>query len=78
MLNIQERIDVTLVNSLPKWIFWNGRTYKISKVGLHHSYYEGKSLYHIFSVISGNLFLRLKLKSENLTWILESIQEVNN
>ena len=59
----------------PRWVVWNGRLYPIAKVGLHHTYREGKTLYHVFSVATKNLFFRLVLNTENLHWKLEEISD---
>ncbi len=63
------------MESIPRWVTWHGRTYRILKIGLHHTYREGRTLYHVFSVTTKNLFLRLKLNSENLSWKLEEISD---
>jgi hypothetical protein len=72
---IDEKITVGIVDNSPKYVLWNGRSHNITQVGLHHLYREGRILYHIFSVVSGTLFLRLKLNTENLYWRLEEIQD---
>jgi hypothetical protein len=59
----------------PRQIFWDGRIIRIAKVGMHHTIREGRTLFHIFSVISDNLFFRLKLDTENLFWTLEEIAD---
>jgi hypothetical protein len=61
--------------SEPRKIFWQNRLYPITKVGLHHTFREGRTLFHIFSVTSNNLFFRLRLDSENLFWTLEEISD---
>lgn len=60
---------------IPRWVIWNGRMYPVSKVGLHHTFREGRVLYHVFSVISNALFFRLVLNTENLHWRLEEISD---
>jgi hypothetical protein len=55
----------------PRCLTWKNRVYPVSKVGFHHSYYEGRTLYHVFSVASKTLFFRLILNTENLHWILD-------
>jgi hypothetical protein len=57
----------------PKWILWNKRLYAVSQVGLHHTYRQGRTLYHVFSVVSQDTFFRLILNTENLHWRLEEI-----
>jgi len=60
---------------VPKSLVWNGRLYGITKVGLHHTYREGKTLFHVFSVVTPTLFFRLVLNTENLHWRLEGISD---
>lgn len=61
----------------PRSLIWNGRLYPIIKVGLHHTYREGRTLYHVFSVISKTLFFRLVLNTDTLHWRLEEISDGN-
>lgn len=76
MRNISEKISVTLQNNTPLLLTWRNRDYKITKVGLHHNYYEGKTLIHIFSCLSNDIFLKLKFNTKNLTWnLMQFIQE---
>lgn len=71
---ISETVLVGMSDS-PKWVKWNNRVYKIKKVGLHHTYREGRTLYHIFSVATDSCFLRLKFNTESLLWKLEEIDD---
>ena len=59
----------------PRQIFWNGRVFRISEVGMHHTFREGRDLVHIFSVTSQNLFFRLKMESDTLFWTLEEVSD---
>ncbi len=59
----------------PRWISWHNRLYSVSKVGLHHTFREGRTLYHVFSVVSGSTYFRLILDTENLHWKLEEISD---
>jgi hypothetical protein len=59
----------------PKALVWNGRTYPIVRIGLHHTYRQGRTLYHVFSVAGKTLFFRLVLNSESLHWKLEEISD---
>lgn len=74
-------ISVTLVFDhkkrivLPKEIIWEGKNYPILKIGLHHTYRMGQTLFHVFSVASETLFFRLVLNTENLFWTLEEIAD---
>lgn len=57
----------------PVLIKWEGREYEIVKIGLHHVYRQGKTLFHVFSVASRTAFFRLKLNTDNLFWRLEEV-----
>ena len=70
MRNISERVDVVLASNTPISMSWKNRDYKITKIGLRHSFYEGKILIHIFSVLSGTVFLKLKFNTKHLSWFL--------
>lgn len=74
-----QKIDETVavgMSTAPKWVKWKNRVYKIEKVGLHHTYRTGRTLFHIFSVVTSNLFMKLKLNTDNLLWTLEEIDEL--
>lgn len=70
---INEKVVVGMKEA-PVWVKWRNRIYKITNIGLHHSFYQGQTLYHVFSVVSQTLFLRLKFNTKNLIWILEEVQ----
>lgn len=59
----------------PKWVIWEGRTYSIEKVGLHHTFRAGRTLFHVFSVAAKTLFFRLVLNTDTLHWRLEEISD---
>lgn len=59
----------------PKWVVWEKRLYPITKLGLHHTYREGATLFHVFSVSTKTLFFRLVLNTETLHWKLEEISD---
>jgi hypothetical protein len=59
----------------PRALIWNGRLYAVKKVGLHHKFRQGRTLYHVFSVTSNGMFFRLVLNTENLHWKLEEISD---
>lgn len=78
---IGEKIDVVLLynrqrsRAVPSIIRWHGRTFKIKKIGFHHTVREGAKLFHIFSVSDGSTFFRLKLDTASLHWQLEEISD---
>ena len=76
MQTIAEKVSVISQDDTPLSITWKNRDYKITKIGLHHDFYEGKILMHVFSVLSDTLFLKLKLNTNSLQWKLEEINEV--
>jgi len=59
----------------PKWVVWEGRLYAIKKIGFHHTFREGRTLFHVFSVVTITLFFRLVLNTETLHWSLEEISD---
>jgi hypothetical protein len=59
----------------PTSVRWDGQEYPITKVGLHHTFREGRTLFHVFSVVGPQLFFRLKLNTDNLFWRLEEISD---
>jgi len=60
---------------LPRKILWDGRVFPIIKLGLHHTFREGRELFHIFSVTAAQLSFRLKLDTTTLFWTLEEISD---
>ncbi len=58
---------------MPKKVLFEGNEHLIKKVGFHHSYRDGRTLYHVFSVASDSMFFRLVLNTETLGWMLEEI-----
>ncbi|MBI1871821.1 hypothetical protein HYZ70_03175 [Candidatus Curtissbacteria bacterium] len=60
---------------LPRAIWWDGRLYPIEKVGLHHIYRSGRTLFHVFSVVGKEIYFRLTLNTETLFWQLEEISD---
>ena len=60
---------------IPKWVLWEGKLYSIEKIGLHHTFKQGRTLFHVFSVASKTLFFRLVLNTDTLAWRLEEISD---
>ena len=59
----------------PIELVWSRRTYSVSQVGLRHTYRDGITRHHVFSVVGGNLFFRLNLNTDNLSWTLEEVSD---
>ena|SRR3972149_10061133 len=74
-VSVSLSFDSTKRKVVPRWVVWNGRVHSIIKVGLHHTYRQGRTLYHVFSVASNTLFFRLVLNTDNLHWKLEEISD---
>jgi len=55
----------------PLKFYLNGKEYKVSKIGLHHTFKKGEVLFHVFSVLCGDSFFKLILNSKNLFWTVE-------
>lgn len=77
---IDESVSVNLLfnhlkrSAAPTSLYWRGRRYTITKVGLHHFFREGRVLFHIFSVSDGTTFFRLRFNTDTLTWKLLEIE----
>lgn len=61
---------------IPQKVVWKNREYTVQKLGLHHVFREGKTLFHVFSVATETLFMRLVLNTDTLFWKLEEIGDV--
>lgn len=78
---INESISVSLVydsktkRSFPRSIVWKNRIYRVSKLGLHHSYREGDKLLHVFSVLCGSVLFKLNFDTHTLHWKLVEISD---
>ncbi len=81
---INESVSVNLLSNhvkhsvLPWVIYWRGRRYTITKVGLHHTIREGRTLYHMFSVTDGTTFFHLRFDTDTLTWKLIEVDYGTN
>jgi hypothetical protein len=60
---------------MPTKVIFEGRDYLVTKLGFHHLYRRGRTLYHVFSVASPTLFFRLVLDTDTLHWTLEEISD---
>lgn len=80
---IDESVSVDLLSNhitrhtYPWVIHWRGNRYMITKVGLHHTTREGRTLYHIFAVTDGTTFFKLQLNTDTLSWRLLEIDTTN-
>lgn len=72
--HLDEKVEVAM-STEPKWVRWKNRIYKVEKVGLHYTFREGRVLYHIFSIITKTLFMKLRLDTETLKWRLEEVSD---
>lgn len=71
---ISEPVEVTFAQ-IPLSLTWAHRTYPILKLGLHHSYRNGLTHHHVFSVVSRDLFFRINLNTDTLHWTLEEVSD---
>lgn len=54
---------------------WQGRDYRICKVGYHHQARQGRVWVHIFSVSTEAMAFKLRHHPEDLSWILEEVSD---
>jgi hypothetical protein len=59
----------------PLSLKWGHHEYSVSQVGLRHTYRDGITRHHVFSVVSNSLFFRLNLNTDNLSWTLEEVSD---
>ena len=77
--HIDERVSVSLLSNHlkgtvgPAVVYWRGRRYTITKVGLRHTLHDGRALCHVFSVTDGDTFFKLQFNTESLHWKLLEI-----
>lgn len=78
---IDESVSVNLLfNHLkrsvsPTSLYWRGRRYTITQIGLHHCLREGRVLLHVFSVSDGTTAFKLELNTETLGWKLLEVSD---
>lgn len=81
---INESVSVNFLSNhlkgtaYPWVIFWRGRRYTITRVGLHHTLRDGRVLYHLYSVTDGMTFFHLRFDTETLSWKLLEISYDSN
>ncbi len=59
----------------PSELLWEGRPYKVQKIGLHYTFREGTTLFHVFTVDTQVLSFKLQLDTGNLFWTVEQISD---
>ncbi len=78
--SIDESVSVNLLSNhmthsaSPSSLYWHGRRYTLTHIGLHHTVQEGRTLIHIFSATDGVTFFKLKFDTETLEWRLLEIE----
>lgn len=76
---INEPVAVDLVSrtmgeAFPYVVSWRKRRYMVTKIGLHHTTRQGRTLMHIYSVMAGGCFFKLRFDTETLRWELVEIE----
>jgi len=61
--------------ALPAKVIWEGREYKITKIGMHYRYRVGNTLMHVFTVATASISFKLVLNTDNLFWTVEQIAD---
>lgn len=78
---LNEKVDVIAIykklggQTLPYKIKWDGKIYKIIKIGYQHRIKIGNVIHHIFHVSSKSLAFRLNFDTEILSWTLEEVSD---
>jgi len=80
---IQEPVSVILASdsqikkTRPSYLFWKSKKYSITKVAFHHTYRRGQTLFHVYSVLSSQLYFKLVFNTDSLSWQLEEFSDVS-
>ena len=74
-ISVISKYDHRQKKTTPVKVMWEGREYQIVKIGLHHQYRKGRTLFHVFSISSVEVFFRIELNTENLQWRLTEITD---
>lgn len=74
-VSVKMIFDHLLGKAKPEQILWHNKIYPVTQVGLRHVVRDGRKLYHIFSLVSNAIFLRLSLDTEKLSWTLEEVSD---
>lgn len=61
--------------AVPAKVLWQGREYKITKIGMHYRYRIGDTLMHVFTVVTASISFKLELNTENLFWTVAQISD---
>ncbi|MCL4360042.1 hypothetical protein M1555_02180 [Patescibacteria group bacterium] len=78
---IDESVSVNLLTNhlrrtvTPTSLYWRGRRYQITRIGLHYTVREGRTLFHYFSVTDGTGCFKLRFDTETLLWKLVEIED---
>ncbi len=59
----------------PSAVIWEGHRHKIVKLGYHHVFRIGRTLFHVFSVNAEAVFFKLVLNTDDLSWEVEEISD---
>ena len=78
--SIQEPIAVetTIAHTrvMPARILWKQRVYICMFCGMHHTVYEGDTLFHIFYMTTKESCMQIALNTKTLRWTLVAIEAV--
>lgn len=75
-ISVVSIFDQKRSSTMPFKVVYKNRSYIVNKVGLHHLFYRGETLHHVFSVLcEGNVYLRLEHETKFLTWKLKEISD---
>lgn len=74
-VSVTLKFDHKYRKTFPIKVLWEGKEYPITKLGLHHTYRQGRTLYHVFSVAGRSIFFKLVLNTDTLNWTLEEISD---
>jgi len=74
-VSVQLNFDHRARTTKPVKLTYDGNEHELVSVGFHHTYREGRTLYHVFSVSSQTTFFRIVLNTDNLSWTLQEVSD---
>lgn len=74
-VSINYTYDAKKRRAIPRKLLWEGRVYTIKQIGHHHTFRQGRTLFHVFSVDTDTLFFRIVCNTDTLGWTLEEYSD---
>jgi hypothetical protein len=74
-VNVVLSIDSARHIVIPQRIKWRGKVYSVKEVGFVHSYRDGRTKIHVFSINVGTIDMRLEINGDSFHSVLKEISD---